>query len=130
MRHELEEKLFKDFPLLYDKEESVRISLMCFGFECGDGWYQLIRELSEKLMPLIEKARNEQDEDACRMRAVQVKEKYGTMRFYMSSETGEMAKLIDEYTDASASICEQCGEPGRIRSSGYWMSTRCDEHAT
>jgi hypothetical protein len=54
MRRELELALWNDFPLLYrDKSTLITVSLMAFGFECGDGWEPLLRELSAKLEPLI-----------------------------------------------------------------------------
>lgn len=54
MDKELTEKLWNDFPLLYSgKDQTIRTSLIPFGFECGPGWYKIIYELSEKLEKLI-----------------------------------------------------------------------------
>ena len=47
MKKELED--IGDFFILLPNE-----SLMCYGFECGDGWFDLIWELCEK----IEKSEN------------------------------------------------------------------------
>ena len=58
----------------------------CPIFECEDGWFELIKELSAELLKII-------DETDCSCRASQVKEKYGTLRFYMDTETDEMSKL-------------------------------------
>jgi hypothetical protein len=126
MKKELEEKLFNDFPLLYHPDRNIRESLMCFGFECGDGWYDLIRELSEKLYPLIEKIKPDEYGTCCS--ASQVKEKYGTLRFYMHTETDEMSDLIREYEDRSSRICEACGKPGNLQERNRWYSTTCEEH--
>ena len=60
-----------------------------------------------------------------RPKASQVKEKYGTLRFYMTTSTDEMDKLIDEAEAASATICEDCGAPGETRGGG-WIRTLCD----
>jgi hypothetical protein len=50
MKKELEERLFNDFPLLYrDKNKSMRESCLFWRFECGDGWYEIIRRASLEL---------------------------------------------------------------------------------
>lgn len=50
MKEELSQKLYDNFPLLYrDRNESLRNSLMRFGFDCGDGWFQLLWDLSLQL---------------------------------------------------------------------------------
>ena len=56
MKAEKTKKLWEDFPLLYGhKDRSIRESLIPFGFECGDGWYDLIYNLSSKLESIIQK---------------------------------------------------------------------------
>jgi len=126
MKQELEEKLFNDFPLLYDSKADIRSSAMGFGFECGDGWYELIRELSEKLYPLVQAITPDEYGSSCS--ASQVKEKYGTLRFYMHCSTDEMEELIYEYEDRSSRTCEYCGKPGSIDHSKHWLTTTCEEH--
>lgn len=62
--------------------------------------------------------------------AVQVKEKFGALRFYIynGDETAETLCLFAE--DLSKKICEQCGAPGRTGSSEgmHWLKTLCDQH--
>lgn len=56
MKPELDEKLVKAFPLLYgDRHGSMQETAMCWGFSCGDGWFNIIWDLSSKLEPLIQK---------------------------------------------------------------------------
>jgi hypothetical protein len=57
-------------------------------------------------------------------RASQVKEKYGTLRFYMTYETDEMAEIIAAAEHKSGKTCEECGKPGTLRGHG-WYYTRC-----
>ena len=59
-------------------------------------------------------------------RASQVKEKFGSLRFYMSSATNEMWDLIKEAESKSATICEECGSLGEERDDG-WIRTLCDK---
>jgi len=118
MKEKLEKKLFKDFPCLYgDKDKSPRETLICFGMETGDGWHDLIRRLSIKLEPICKK-------HGCR--ASQVKEKFGTLRFYLTFNPEETDEPIREAEKESAITCEICGKAGKLRGSS-WMSTECDE---
>jgi len=124
MKQELDEKLCADFPLLYrDRNASMGTTCMCWGFP-GDGWEPLIRRLSEKLERAIEALPEDMREHCC---AMQVKEKFGTLRFYLTTETDEMSAWIREAEDESARTCEECGAPGKLRGTG-WLYTACDEH--
>lgn len=58
--------------------------------------------------------------------AVQVKSKFATLRFYMTSETEEMSALIREAEAKSAVTCEECGNVGSLRDDRYWLETLCD----
>lgn len=125
MKKELDDALCRDFPLLYrERQRSIQESCMRWGFECGDGWEPLLRRLSKKLERLIEKQPD--DESAY---ASQVKEKFGTLSFYMDGATDEMDAAIDEAEVESAQTCEVCALPGRRRG-GYWIYTACDEHTS
>jgi len=127
MRKELDEALCRDFPRLYRlRDGSMERTAMCWGFTCGDGWYELIRHLSEYLEKEIEKYVDECPEDTNPPCAAQVKEKFGTLRFYMHTETDPMSQLINAAEHASAFICEQCGRAGKLRG-GNWLRTLCDE---
>lgn len=121
MTRELDEQLFNDFEFFHP-ERSIRSGLMCFGFECGDGWYELIRELCEELKELIPEDAEEEFE------VVQVKEKFGGLRFYTNWATEEMYEKIEEAEGKSFKICEECGQPGKVRGGG-WIRTLCDYHA-
>jgi hypothetical protein len=133
MDQKLDEELVKDFPNLFaDRNGDVRTTGMNFGFQCGNGWSGIIRRLAEKLEPLCIKAKKEMTHEELKWygggpRVSQVKEKYGTLRFYMTTETDEMSKLIRKAEKESEKTCEQCGKPGKIRGHG-WLYTACLEH--
>lgn len=57
--------------------------------------------------------------------AVQVKEKFGSLRFYMHNSTEEMEELISKAEEETSKTCEACGKPGTERSGG-WIFTLCD----
>lgn len=50
-----DKKLVEAFPLLYgDRYASMQSTAMCWGFP-GDGWFDIIWDLSSKLEPIIQK---------------------------------------------------------------------------
>ena len=84
----------------------------------GPGWADLVR----KAWDITQK------HDGC---VVQVKEKYGTLRFYTGSDYAGISEIERE----SAYVCEMCGRVGRVRSEKdypgnqryVWLRTLCDE---
>ena len=77
----------------------------------GPGWAELVGEIYDKLPP-----------DA---HILQIKEKFGGLRFYVDSNT-ELLDFIDDMEAKSLTICEKCGKPGKPRRGG-WIITLCDE---
>lgn len=93
---------------------------MPWGFECGSGWYKIIERLTEDICKIIEKDKLED------VYALYVQEKYGTLRFNISSATDEIYDLIEKAEDASENTCEICGEPGELIGES-WFKVRCDK---
>jgi hypothetical protein len=123
MKAELDAALVRDFPLLYsDRNAAPQATCMCWGFECGDGWEPLIRALSVKLEAAIAALPADQQPN---YKAMQVKEKFGTLRFYLTMGTDEMFDMVEVAEAASAETCEGCGQPGSRRGGG-WIVTNCD----
>ena len=96
-----------------------RMFAPCFDFSCGTGWQTLITDLVEKLDALSPD-----------ITVVQVKEKFGALRFYIEqcpeSVFDEAERLISEAEHLSARTCEVCGQPGKVREGG-WLITLCDD---
>ena len=59
----------------------------------------------------------------------QIKEKFGTLRFYTSGGDRLIDGMIWFAESMSGRICETCGNSGKLRNSG-WLVTLCDEHQT
>jgi|ERR1019366_4638319 hypothetical protein len=125
----LDANLCKKYPHLYaDRNLSMQETCMVWGFECGDGWYKIIDELSAVLEALIvEWVKNDPENSEHYPRASQVKEKYGTLSFYMTSGTDEMDAFIRTAEIQSSNTCERCGKPGKMRGHG-WYYTACARH--
>jgi hypothetical protein len=128
MREELELALIQDFPDLYWQHElSPSETSMCFGFEVGDGWEPLIRELSEKIYSLVQKYNSTLETEDYKFAVIQVKEKFGGLRYYTNWHIEEIQNIINEYEGRSYSTCEECGKPGEA-SGKNWIVTLCPDH--
>jgi hypothetical protein len=57
----------------------------------------------------------------------QLKEKYGTLRFYINGGDDEIYGMISLAEYQSAHTCEHCGEPGELRDNN-WIRCECDKH--
>lgn len=97
---------------------------MPFGFECGDGWFSLIYKLSADIERVAADAGLNPLSDAW-PEVMQVKEKFGSLCFYMRGATEEMRNLIMEAQGKSVRVCEVCGKEGKLRRGGWWK-VRCD----
>lgn len=106
--------LFNRYPRLYrGRTLSFQDSAMSWGFECGDGWFDLINRLSSQIEEECRRLREVEGWDEAALPiATQVKEKLGTLRFRMtlSRLTPAIESMIDEALVESQYICERCGQ--------------------
>jgi hypothetical protein len=126
MSKELEQKLARRWPNWFDLAANPRLSAMARGFEHGDGWFNLLWLLCVDLEPLIAEFENETGE---RFEVLQVKQKLGWLRFYVSHHSDRIDGRIAEARRESSRTCEICGQPGKQLESGGWIRARCDTHA-
>jgi hypothetical protein len=128
MSPELDNALCEKYPLIFANRAGLPTeTLMCFGFEHGDGWYKILDVLCGAIQNHLDWVNNK-EEIVKQVVAVQVKEKFGGLRFYY--EGGD--KIVDGMVRMAESwatvTCEVCGNPGTLRKGG-WIRTLCDEHA-
>lgn len=135
MKAENENFLFNTYPILYHgKDLPITENLMGFGFECGDGWFQIIDNLSKALETLNKLG-------TIKIQATQVKEKYGTLRFYyiiffddkytkeeINSFNVLINNLVEEAETLSETTCEECGNTGKLRYDIGWIRCLCKKH--
>lgn len=118
--------LVEKFPVIFSRiaspDENDRTPLAMFYIECDDGWFDLIDHLCEKIQRRVEWKKIEP------FVCAQVKEKFGTLRFYGNGGDDVTDAYISFAESFSGRICETCGSPGKVRGSG-WFYTSCDEHA-
>jgi hypothetical protein len=60
--------------------------------------------------------------------AVQVKEKFGGLRFYYDGGDSYVEGLVAMAESMSYRTCDVCGNPGKTNNSG-WISVRCEQHS-
>jgi hypothetical protein len=177
MKTELEQKLFEKYPKIFgDRTKPKTESCMCWGLEVGDGWYDLIDILCEAITYTYTTSMQVDKEDGERLGikpfinkdeeatyyftvrqpqviAEQVKEKFGTLRFYYRLEFDEknvslletkkypgLQKINDRFSNyldgtihfaevASGKTCEETGQLGELHSSGGWLKTLNKQYA-
>jgi hypothetical protein len=184
MRKELDEALCKKYLKIFrDRNGNMRDTAMCWGFECRDGWYNILdkacsliqghidytraqraralrynralrravrgdvrplqmhftsRKCTEPSIYGIQEAAKVLEDiepqcqrvpEACpQVIATQIKEKFGTLRFYYYGGDDYCRGVESMAESMSAVTCEVCGSSGKIRN-GKWIRTLCDEHA-
>jgi hypothetical protein len=178
MRKELDEALCKSYPKIF------RDHTMFLGFECDDGWYNILNMACASIQWHIDQSRDqraralrynralgravrgdvrplqmhftygenvtepsiygikeaakvlEDIEPQCQrvpkachqVTATQIKEKFGTLRFYYFGGDDYCRGVESMAELMSAVTCEVCSSPGKLRKGG-WIRTLCDEHA-
>ena len=123
MSPELDKQLCDKYPALFrDRHELPEYSAMSFGFECGDGWYNLIDDLCHCIQSVVDSRKIEP------VVVDHVKEKFGALRFYVSGGDDVIEGMIWMAEYMSTRICETCGEKGQLRYGG-WITTACEDHA-
>jgi len=186
MTKELDEKLVKKYPKIFaDRYGDMRETAMCWGFECGDGWYNIIdllcsnlqwntdhnnkdyvikNKFLRKLLPFLQKLfdkipghynfkRKRQINPMIiigsflrglindwrrkqkfiyiksnrypQIVAVQVKEKFGGLRFYVKNASKRQYAVISFVESLSYYTCEKCGSMKDIGRTDGWITTLC-----
>ena len=174
MKQELDKLLCEKYPkMMVNRNKNMQETCMCWGFECGDGWFNILNQLMSQIQHHIdwkEKQRagaikyNEMAAQAKAgnfdlfeetMKALpndeykekrlgeivagdfrpvpesipqvtldQVKEKFGTLRFYYSGGDDYISGMVSLAESMTAVTCENCGNPGSCRGGG-WVHTYC-----
>lgn len=119
MKDELEKKLVEKYPELFrGKDKPPTESLMCFGCECGDGWFDII----DRACALI--ANHMKYRPECPpVEFSQIKEKFGTLRLYYFGGDEYVSGVCSMAEAMSSRVCEVSGERGNLCHAGTWLRT-------
>ena len=174
MSPELDKQLCDKYPTIFaDRYKSPQESCLAFGIECGDGWYDILDTLCYAATHTYSTSFEVDEQDGKRLGlklntynnayyfpvnppqiiADQVKEKFGTLRFYYHLEfdpvlielnkTGkypDIKEVMDRYYAffdgivhvaevMSERTCEKTGKKGELCVRGGWYKTLCEEKA-
>jgi hypothetical protein len=178
MRSELDALLCEKYPkMMVNRDKPMTETCMCWGFECGDGWFNILNQLmgniqnhidwkerqrevsikfnriaeqlkagdstlfDEEYKDLIgldfkEKRRQEMlerdpqtiPEPITQVTLDQVKEKFGTLRFYYSGGDDYIRGMVSLAESLSGVTCEGCGNQAQTNwpEPGGWVRTICE----
>ena len=174
MKQELDKLLCEKYPkMMVNRNKNMQETAMCWGFDCGDGWFNILDQLMGSIQHHIdwkEKQRKwamEYNEMAAQAKAGnfdlfeetmkalpndeykekrlaeivagdfrqvpdsipqvtldQVKEKFGTLRFYYSGGDDYISGMVSFAESMTGVTCESCGNIGERRGGG-WVHTYC-----
>jgi hypothetical protein len=174
MKQELDKLLCEKYPkMMVNRNKNMQETCMCWGFECGDGWFNILDQLMGSIQHHIdwkEKQRKwamDYNEMAAQAKAGnfdlfeetmkalpndeykekrlaeivagdfrpvpesipqvtldQVKEKFGTLRFYYSGGDDRIDGMVSLAESLTGVTCESCGNVGERRGGG-WVHTYC-----
>jgi len=85
--------------------------------QVGRGWSDLVTRLIEDLEKL-----------GWDGTLLQIKEKFGGLRFYVGTASDAIYDRILDVEDESFKVCEVCGQPGNCVNRYGWMKTVCMTH--
>lgn len=126
-----DERMCKEYPVIFQARfKDMSETCMCWGISVGEGWYGIIEECVKKIQFMADKFN-------VVIIADQIKEKFGTLRFYYhvqgkdNKDIGIIDDIIQDIVSnaeqRSSCTCEICGEYGQSRSGG-WIKVLCDKH--
>ena len=122
-----EARMHERFPEMFSKPYG--------GFAVGAGWWHIIESLCANIQAHVN-WKNEQKEkynrgSGCeRVIVVQIKEKFGGLRFYYEGGNEFIHGMVRMAEAWAANTCEVCGERGASSNTGGWVSTLCEKHRT
>ena len=180
MKKENDDYLVNKYPKIFkDRYGDMKQTAMCWGFECGDGWFwiidnlcgciqsyidsnskktriknkyvrffigllwslrkkmiwskiHIIRMLSKYLSydminKLGNKFKKENYESIPQVVTTQVKEKFGTLRFYFDGGDDLIDGMVWLAEHMSYQCCEKCGSTENIGQTSGWITTLCEK---
>ena len=150
MTPELDQHIIEKYPLIFSQRCEMSI---------GDGWFDIIDMLCNNIQHRIdniamqrkyaiewnedvndpdfewtkfgERKEREVPELVEQVVATQIKEKFGTLRFYYDGGDDYIRGLESMAASMTSRICEECGSPGTSRSTKKqrWVRVLCEKHA-
>lgn len=110
-----------DFYTLLDNFPTVLSMSRTYDVDAPFGWQPIVLSLLGQLEDHAKKAMPD-------LEVIQIKQKYGHLRVYVSTTDDQVEYLIGEAEKRCASTCEVCGKEGRASTFGGWILVVCADH--
>jgi len=125
MKQELDALLCEKYPkMMVNRDKPMMETCMCWGFDCGDGWFNILDQLMGNIQHHID-WRNKKGEVVAQVTLDQVKEKFGTLRFYYTGGDDIIDGMVRMAESMSSVTCEECSAPAKTHGPG-WIRTICE----
>lgn len=110
------------FPAVYPKMFVGKYG----GVACGAGWFNILNQLCQNIQSHID-WKNSKEEVVAQVTIAQIKEKFGSLRFYYDGGDDYISGMVTLAESMSGVTCEDCGDVG-VHRNGGWIRTLCDKH--
>ena len=125
MKQELDTLLCERYPkMMVNRNLPMQETCMCWGFDCGDGWFNILDQLMGNIQHHID-WKNKKEEVVAQVTLDQVKEKFGTLRFYYTGGDDVIDGMVRMAESMSGVTCEECSAPAKTHGPG-WIRTICE----
>lgn len=108
------EQFEREYPQLYKGNY--------ISFDLQPGWQEVLHNLSRSIVTLLAN----QPLVAAKFRVLQVKDKFGSLRFYYTPHDRHIQMVVDAAENASKKLCFGCGERGTQKQCNGVLVTACD----
>ena len=103
MKCELDDELCNKYPKVFkDRRGDMRRTLMCWGFSCGDGWYEIINRACASIQSYVDHTRDQRLTALRYNRALRRATEHGDttalLKFYTIGDDNSWAKTQVERT--------------------------------
>jgi hypothetical protein len=126
MNKDIEKKIILEAWSIFFDEEPENTDV-AFEMACDDGWANIIKTAAK----LLHKHNQQKKNDLAYVPAhvEQIKEKFGSLRMYISGGDYWTNGVVDMTEELSHSICEVSGAEGSLYRRGNWFKTLSEDIA-
>lgn len=127
MKKSLQSQIYLQCPLLFrNKKAGLHVNLMRFGFECGEGWFEIIENLFLSIEAYSRELLDQGRSIDTLPSAAQIKQKWGTLCIYIDNTDEHIETLLLTARKRSFVTCEICGKAGKLVVDGFYR-VRCEK---